>query len=577
MSNVDTMKRTMRNMRLCFLLFALFFLLGSVFVLEANAQAQTQSFFVDDSYDLYGRKEVDATLVRTSTLAYFYVERSWWEDQSSRNQNDLRIALFDLGQEFDNRIYPVLTSTFGSEPKPGIDGDERITILIHEMGDEAGGYFRSGDVYEKLRSPGSNEREMLYVNSEQIMNEEAKSFLAHEFVHLITVNQKDLLRRVSEEVWLNEARAEYAPTLLGYDDVYQGSNLERRVRDFLSRPSDSLTEWLNSKEDYGVVNLFAQYLVDHYGVQILIDSLQSSQVDILSINEALLKNGFQKDFTQLFANWVVAVLVNDCSLGEYYCYKNTHLKDFRVTPIPYFIPRAETIFSTYYTTPFWSGNWHRFTGGGQKFTLEFKGISSADFKVPYVICDANYECSVEFFSLDEEQKGTIAFPEFDTQYNSLTIAPFLSSNTSRLNGEKSSLPFSWQVTVQKESAADEELVRQFLARISELQEQVRQLQARLAVLHEQGGVSKISCAKFNTNLSFGMSGQQVLCLQEFLRTQDQDIYPEGLVTGNFLSLTQQAVVRFQEKYALEVLVPLGLQRGTGYVGRMTRAKLNQLL
>jgi len=50
-----------------------------------------------------------------------------------------------------------------------------------------------------------------------------------------------------------------------------------------------------------------------------------------------------------------------------------------------------------------------------------------------------------------------------------------------------------------------------------------------------------------------------------------------LVTGNFLNLTQSAVIRLQEKYASEILNPLGLEKGTGYVGTLTRAQINQLL
>ena len=226
-----------------------FFVVASIFTYEAKAQSEMESFFIESSYDLLGRKEIEAQLVRADNRVYFYIEKGWWNGHSSREQNDLRIALFELGQEFQDRIYPVLTSTFGVEPRPGIDGDERITILIHQMAGEAGGYFRSNDVYEKAVSPTSNEREMVYLNSEYIGKIEAKSFLAHEFTHLITINQKDLLRRVAEETWLNEARAEYAPTLLGYDDVYEGSNLQRRVRNFLENPTDSLTEWLNTKED----------------------------------------------------------------------------------------------------------------------------------------------------------------------------------------------------------------------------------------------------------------------------------------------------------------------------------------
>ena len=562
------------------ILFLSLLLFGGVFAFGANAQAETQSFFVDSSYDASGRREIDATLVRSDSRLYFYVEKSWWDNRSTREQNDLRIALFELGQEFQNNIYPILTSTFGIEPKPGIDKDERITILIHPMVSEAGGYFRLGDVYEGAISPTSNKREMVYLNSEYIGKIEAKSFLAHEFTHLITINQKDLLKRVNEETWLNEARAEYAPTLLGYDDVYQGSNLERRVRDFLTKPTDSLTEWLNTKEDYGVINMFVQYLVDHYGKDVLIDSLKSSQVGIASLDEALQRNGFKENFAQIFQDWAITVLVNNCEVGSKYCYANPHLASLRVAPVSYYIPGGETVVSTNHTAPAWSANWHRFVGGGQNFTLEFEGTSSVDFEVPYVLCDLHYECSIGFFSLDGEQKGAIAFSQFDTTYSSLTIIPFLKSKTSGFNGRENTFLFSWEVKVQREAEAkaqeEAQLRGQLLARVAELQEQIRQLQTQLAILQGQS-TPVVSCERFERNLSFGVRSEEVKCLQQFLVAQGSEIYPESLVTGNFLSLTRQAVIRFQEKYASEVLVPIGESRGTGYVGQLTRNKINQLI
>ena len=66
-------------------------------------------------------------------------------------------------------------------------------------------------------------------------------------------------------------------------------------------------------------------------------------------------------------------------------------------------------------------------------------------------------------------------------------------------------------------------------------------------------------------------------MQSFLKAQGTDIYPEGLVTGNFGSLTKAAVIRFQEKYASDILTPVGLLKGSGYVGAKTIAKINQLI
>lgn len=80
-------------------------------------------------------------------------------------------------------------------------------------------------------------------------------------------------------------------------------------------------------------------------------------------------------------------------------------------------------------------------------------------------------------------------------------------------------------------------------------------------------------------------GDQGLDVKELQMVLNQDIATaislsgpgsKGLETIFFGSLTKQAVIRFQEKYSAEVLFPLGLVRGTGYVGTLTRQKINRL-
>jgi len=118
-----------------------------------------------------------------------------------------------------------------------------------------------------------------------------------------------------------------------------------------------------------------------------------------------------------------------------------------------------------------------------------------------------------------------------------------------------------------------EIQNQLLAQIDFLQKEIAKIQAQIdAIL----GSKKASCSAISSNLFFGMRDSQVSCLQEFLKLQGVDVYPEGLVTGFFGSLTQQAVIRFQERYAADILAPIGLARGTGIVGPQTRAKINQL-
>jgi hypothetical protein len=76
---------------------------------------------------------------------------------------------------------------------------------------------------------------------------------------------------------------------------------------------------------------------------------------------------------------------------------------------------------------------------------------------------------------------------------------------------------------------------------------------------------------FTSNLSSGSSGNEVEALQRFL-AKDPAVYPEGLITGFYGSLTQAAVQRFQEKYG----IAKSGDPGYGCVGPRTREKLNSL-
>ena len=72
---------------------------------------------------------------------------------------------------------------------------------------------------------------------------------------------------------------------------------------------------------------------------------------------------------------------------------------------------------------------------------------------------------------------------------------------------------------------------------------------------------------FTVNLSLGSTHPQVADLNRML----------GIGEGSYFgAATYNAVVRFQNQYASEVLYPAGLTSGTGFVGSFTRNKLNSL-
>ncbi len=80
---------------------------------------------------------------------------------------------------------------------------------------------------------------------------------------------------------------------------------------------------------------------------------------------------------------------------------------------------------------------------------------------------------------------------------------------------------------------------------------------------------------FSRNLTVGMSGKDVKALQEILIAEEVWERPDIGATGYFGPITKAAVIRYQEKYAPEILEPLGLVEGTGFVGPSTRTHLEK--
>ncbi|MGC9968873.1 MAG: putative Ig domain-containing protein [Minisyncoccia bacterium] len=100
----------------------------------------------------------------------------------------------------------------------------------------------------------------------------------------------------------------------------------------------------------------------------------------------------------------------------------------------------------------------------------------------------------------------------------------------------------------------------------------------ITVQFQQAGCSP----NFTKNLSLGMNDSQVKYLQQVLNYSNltqvaaSGIGSPGNESTYFGFATKKAVIIFQNIFADEILKPIGLTSGNGYVGASTRAQLNTL-
>ena len=115
---------------------------------------------------------------------------------------------------------------------------------------------------------------------------------------------------------------------------------------------------------------------------------------------------------------------------------------------------------------------------------------------------------------------------------------------------------------------------------SDLQAQITALLAQIQQLQAQTNSQSSVSVNLTRNLNVGMTGADVQALQRFLNSDPatqvaiSGVGSKGNETMYFGPATQAAVIKYQNKYRTEILTPVGLSQGTGFVGASTRAHMN---
>ncbi len=365
-----------RHFILCILL-AVITVLWPHSVLSATI-GQSEQFFVNKNYDQIGRTQLTATLRVQGDHASVYLDDRFLNGITSSQAATVEANLKTLTSEFDLKIYPIETATWGSEPNPGIDGDSKTVILVESLLPGFGGYFDGVHQFPIEQALNSNRREIIFISADALLAGNASMYVAHEFQHLISFNQKETLHNTSEEIWLNETRSEYSTSLVGYNRPFLGSNLSRRLSVFTREPEDNLLRWDNTPSDYGSAMMLGEYLIGRYGQSILSETLKSKLTGAASLNAWLASRGEREKFSEVVNDWAVANIINIPG-DTRYGYANTDLAGPRLPPGIRQSLRPGDQFTTIVDTKPWQSSWHEYlfpsglSDGAARFRLGNSG------------------------------------------------------------------------------------------------------------------------------------------------------------------------------------------------------------
>jgi hypothetical protein len=330
--------------------------LAPSFSLSTN-WGSTHDFWVDDEQVSGGWKEIPATLRAEGTYCKIWVADENYDNGSVAN-NDLKITDARIGelQAKFHAIYPLVTGFFGHEyggagpnggkggdpsGTNGIDGDEKIHILVYDIGfngaQDSGtaGFFWGKDEWTQAQLGSanlkSNEAEIFYIDAH--FTDKAPdliySTLIHEFQHMIHFNQKTLRLGRESQTWYNEMLSLLAEDLfckdIGIQTTDNAHPIKARIpffKTFYWARGVTEGDWLSDRYaiiSYANTYAFGAYLVRNYGGAALLRAMATNNsVDITSVDSALKQlSGNRVSFSGALEQFPLVLLNDTAAPGNY--------------------------------------------------------------------------------------------------------------------------------------------------------------------------------------------------------------------------------------------------------------------
>ncbi|MBI1723874.1 MAG: hypothetical protein HYR48_08205 [Gemmatimonadetes bacterium] len=282
-----------------------------------------------------------ATFANVPATASFVGERvAIFVDDSAPAGGLTASDIAQLGQQFDNDLYPVDVGAFGAESD--VDGNSVVIALLTKQvnglvpkpecdNSFITGFFLGADLEPTIRAQ-FNSGEVFYgfvpepsppatrcAFSVTTVKRLIPSTFIHEFQHMISFNHHVLIRNGDTEVlWLNEALSHLAEELGGlhYDSLNNDTTASRFLIGnlfnaflYLKDPNAHAMVTVSSTgtlEERGGEWLFLRYVTDRFGSGVLRQLVQTSSTGAANVVAAT-----GTPFATLLGRWALAVYATD--------------------------------------------------------------------------------------------------------------------------------------------------------------------------------------------------------------------------------------------------------------------------
>lgn len=317
--------------------------------------------FGDPAFADYDESErLDAEIEMVYSGKYCTI---WGQVSPIYERPDVSVSLDEemakkIANEFDTKIFPMVTNTFG--PLYDVDKDGKFAIVCADFIDYYNykvydsyflqGYCNPAEDSTPIAQGGTGaEMDMmvldiwptLYNEKNEPADENwmvAMQTVAHETVHYICFSAMNLIpgKTGAPEAWMQECFTTFSETLYKgkvADDTFGGYKEDKNS---VIANGRSPIGFQGMMEDYALVNMFSLYLyeqtkdLDGGGFALFRSIIESNDTDYHAIENALKKIGYPvTNFSDLLFNFRVAIIANEDS-GIYSFNKNENVQNLPI-------------------------------------------------------------------------------------------------------------------------------------------------------------------------------------------------------------------------------------------------------